>query len=266
MIKTTTFITALMLLSGTLSAAPLSYADNQYFPLGYVDFDRAGPLALVNYPAAQPGHPFQVQTSYRVLYNISELTDNRLAVSYAHRRFVTGAALAVFGKADYFQQLGLSAFGSYRVRNVIVGGSLIYSRYSFSDTYSALDAVTINAGIGYRYHEFYAFGTTRSINNASYGQESEDIPAEGEIGVSYTTVEGLDSQAKALFTKYDGPTGELSQSLRLAEYASVNWTLVLSPPRFGGGLNLHQGHLGFEYKISHHPLLGPTHSVYLTIY
>jgi len=247
-------------------AIGLSYADNQVFPHGYVDLDRIGPLAMADYPFASVSRKIVFQTSYRSLYNLKELTDNRAGLAISRGRFNSGMAFASFGEPDYFHQIGLSGFASYRYRQYSVGGSLIYSRLSFNDKYDYLSAITANCGAAYVQRNFTVFAMMRSFNQPHYYNRSAAIMPEAEIGISFKSGEGLDSQAKALFVRHQKPTAELSQSFTLNEYAAINWALVLLPARFGGGLHLAKGRFEFDYKLSHHPVLGLTHTVMLTVF
>jgi hypothetical protein len=262
------YISALVLITipGICTANGLSFADNQVFPHGYVDYDRIGPLAMADYPFASSGRKLVFQTSYRSLYGMKELTDSRAAVAITRDRYNAGIAIATFGEPDYFHQLGFSAFVSYRRDYFSLGGALIYSRLSFNDKYDPLSMITANLGASYRREKIAAFILTRSLNQPKYSDYSPAIMPEFEIGLSYKSGEGLDSQAKALFVRHQKPTAELSQSFRLGKYARINWALVLLPARFGGGLNLEKGHFAFDYKLSHHPVLGMTHTVMLTIF
>jgi hypothetical protein len=247
-------------------AAGLSYADNQVFPHGYINFEQAGPLVMPDYPFASTGKKMVFQTSYRSLYNMKELTDNRAAFAMTRGRYNGGIAFATFGEPDYFHQWGLSAFVSYQRNRFSFGGAIIYSRMSFSDKYDNVSSATANLGIAYSRDNIKAFALTRSFNQPKYYTGGPSIMPEAEIGASYKSRQGLDSQAKALFIRHQKPTAELSQSLRLSEYASINWALVLLPARFGGGLSLEKGRFVFDYKISHHPVLGATHTIILTIF
>ncbi len=247
-------------------ATGLSYADNQVFSHGYVDFESAGPLVITDYPFASTGKKFAFQTSYRQLYAIRELTDNRAAVAVSIDRFSLGAALAAFGEANYFHQVGISSFVNYRCGGIAGGVAVVYHRYSFNEKYDALSLTTINAGFSYTGQMVTLFAATRAINQPTYYDGGESLPPEGEIGISLKSSEGLDSHAKALFIRYRKPTAELSQSFRLSDYAQINWALVLRPARFGAGLNLEHGHFGFDYRFSHHPVLGWTHTVMLTVF
>jgi hypothetical protein len=246
-------------------AAGLSFADNQVFPHGYVDFKRIDPLAATDYPFASADRKFVFQTSYRSLYNMSELTDNRAAFTFSHNRYDAGMAFASFGETDYFHQLGLSIFASYHTRFLSAGGSIIYSRISFNNKYDALDAVSFNISAAYNSKDIMIFAVTRSVNQPRYCASDPSRMPEVETGISYNSRKGLDSQIKALFIRHQKPAAELSQSFALYEYARLNWALVLWPARFGGGIHLEKGHFGFDYKISHHPVLGMTHTIMLTI-
>ena len=247
-------------------AVGLSYADYQVFPHGYVDLDRTGPLAMTDYPLASIGRKMVFQTSYRSLYGLKELTDNRASLAVSRGCFTGGMAFATFGEPDYFHQTGLSGFLSYRPGRFSVGGSLIYSRLSFNDKYSYLSSITANMGAAYGQGNMAVFALTRSFNQPHYYPRSSAVMPEAEIGLSYKSHEGLNSQAKALFVRRQKPTAELSQSFRLNEYASISWVLVLLPARFGGGLHLEKGSFGFDYEISHHPVLGLTHTVMLAVF
>ena len=245
-------------------AVGLSFADQQVFPHGYVDMDQIGPLAMSDYPFASTGRRIVFQTSYRSLYGLKELTDNRAALGITRGRTGGGMAVSTFGEAGYFHQLGLSVFASYRQDSLSVGGAVIYSKLSFNDKYDYLSSVTANAGLAYRRNNLYGYLLTRSFNQPKYYVASAPVMPEAEIGISYKSSEGLDSRVKTLFIRHQKPTAELSQSVRLNEYARLNWALVLLPARFGGGLQLEKGQFGFDYKLSHHPVLGLTHTVMLT--
>jgi len=243
--------------------AGLSYADNQVFPHGYVDMEKAGALFLTDYPFAATGNKIVFQASYRSLYNLKELTDSRAALAFSCSRFTGGFAAAIFGQPDYFQQIGLSTFASCRYRRSSVGVSAIYHRLAFNSHYDPISFVTANAGLSLAYWKLTFFGVGRSLNQPRYYKGGAKIWPEGEAGVSFKSRDGLDSQAKALFVRYQRPTGELSQSLQMAAGISINWALVLLPVRLGVGLALEKGAFGFEYKFSHHPILGSTHTVLL---
>jgi hypothetical protein len=256
---------ALMLCTGPGFAAGLSFADNQVFPHGYVDFGRSGPLALTDYPYAAVGSTISFQTSYRSLYNMKELTDSRAALAYSRRGWTTGFGAATFGKPDYFHQMGLAAFGSYRFRHVAGGVSITYHRLSFNREYDALSLTTITVGAAYVRGRATVYAVSRAVNQPRYHDGGQAVMPEVEAGMSYKSGEGLDSQVKALFVRRQKPTAEISQAFRLSDFARISWALVLLPARFGGGICLEKGHVAFEYKISHHPVLGATHTVLLLV-
>jgi len=251
--------------SAGVRAQGLSYADNRIFPHGYVDLDRAGPLAIPDYPFARIGRPFVFETSYRSLYDMKELADSRAGAACTIDRIQFGAAIGTFGEAGYFSQFGLAGYFACHWSDMSLGMSTVYSRIGFGGTYDHLSAVTFNMGGAYRIDQMTIFAVTRAVNQPRYYAGDEPIRPELEIGVSYKTDRGLDSQARALFEKYQKPTAELSQSFHLADYISINWSLVLLPARFGAGLALETGAFGFRYDLSHHTVLGMTHTVRLTI-
>lgn len=259
-------VLVLVICCPTSHASGLSYADNLVFSYGYIDFAQAGPLALTEYPFASPGSKMSFQTSYQSLYGLSELSDNRAAGAVRWGRFICGGGLSVFGKADYFQQLGLSAFTSYHTGSYAVGASLIYSRISFGRNYGYLSAYTANLGFAYSYRKLQGYGVARTINQPKYYESAQPLAPEFEIGLTYKTGDGLDNQIKALFIRDQKPTAAVMQSFDLNKYASINWSLVLRPARFVGGLSLEKGHFGFDYRFSHHPVLGATHTVMLVVF
>ncbi len=246
-------------------AQGLSFADNRIFPHGYVDFSRAGPLAVVDYPFARVGRQLIFETSYRSLYDMKELTDNRAGLAYTIDRFQLGGAVATFGEPDYFSQVGLAACAGYHLSSISFGAAVLYSRIGFNDTYDPLSVVTFNIGGSYGYDLMTIFAAARAVNQPRRFDGDEPVRPKLEIGISYRTDRGLDSQAKALFEKYQKPTAELSQSFQVAEFFSVSWSLVLLPARFGAGLSLEKGAFGFGYALSHHPVLGVTHAVRLAL-
>lgn len=248
-----------------VTAAGLSYGDDQIFSHGYIDFDRAGALALTEYPFADIDSQMTFQTSYRQLYNIRELADNRAALAVRRDEYTYGIALASFGKPDYFHQTGFASYVSWRRDEYTFGASLIYRRISFSSIYDYLSFYTANIGAAYRKDRYRVFMVTRAINQPRYYPGEEPLRPQFECGLSFKTEEGLDNQVKALFVKFEKPTAELSQSFQPAAYARINWALVLSPVRFGTGLNLNHGRFEFGYRFSHHPVLGATHTVLLTV-
>lgn len=259
-------IVVVVAVAAPVDATGLSYADNQVFPHGYVDFANAGPLAMTDYPFADIGHKTVFQTSYRQLYNIKELTDNRAAAAMRRGNFVFGLGFSSFGTPDYFHQIGLAAFGSYKYGYFRAGMSAVYSRLSFDDTYDYLSASAGNIGLSYARDRYLGYVVARTINQPRYYDGDSPLPPEVECGVSYKSKEGLDNQGKLLFVKYQKPTAELTQAITLTDYAAVNWALVLQPVRFGAGLTLSKGHFIFDYKFSHHPVLGATHCIMISVF
>lgn len=261
-------LSILFLLLLPCSAMPigLSYGDGQIFPDGYVDFQQSGPLYMTAYPFAQLGVKSSLQTSYRQLYSIRELTDNKVAVMMRLGRVSFGLGLSSFGEPDYFHQLGLSGFGSFRIKSLSVGGSLLYHRISFDERFADVSLVAANIGASYSYDRILAYVVGRSINQPRFYDSSDPINPEGEIGLSLRSGDGLDSQIKAIFIKYHQPSAEILQSFELSKLASINWSLVLKPIRFGAGFALTHNQFGFEYKFSHHPVLGGTHTVSLLLF
>ncbi len=256
----------LLWLAAMVPAAGLSYGDNQVFPHGYIDYDRAGPLVLPAYPFGMTGRDLVFQTSYRQLYEIRELTDSRVALAVSRHRFGFGAAAALFGKPDYFQQLGLSVFARYAFDNASMGATLVRQRIAFNELYEAIGFTSANIGISYKVKTVRFFIVGVSVNQPAYHNGSERLPAEAVLGLSYKSDSGLDNQFKVRFRQQSQPSGELTQSLALSSYASLNWALVLRPVRFGMGVNLCQRNFGFEYKFSHHPVLGWTHQISLEVF
>lgn len=254
-----------MMAAISVDATGLSFGDNQVFPHGYVDFTQAGPLAMTDYPFADIGHKMVFQTSYRQLYNIKELTDNRAAAAMRRGDFIFGLGFSSFGTPDYFHQIGLAMFGNYTKGYFRAGMSMVYSRVSFGEKYGYLSVSVGNIGLSYARDQYLGYVVARTINQPRYYPGDEPLPAEVELGVSYKSKEGLDSQGKLLFVKYQKPTAELTQAITLTEYAALNWALVLQPVRFGAGLTLSKGHFIFDYKFSHHPVLGPTHMISISL-
>ncbi len=255
-----------LMASTSTNAAGLSYGDNQVFPHGYVDFAQAGPLAMTDYPFADIGYKMVFQTSYRQLYNIKELTDNRAAAAMRRRDFIFGLGFASFGTPDYFHQIGLATFANYKKKYLRAGLSITYGRISFSEKYDYLSASTLNLGASYARNQYLGYVVARTINQPRYYDGDAPLPPEVECGVSYKSKEGLDSQGKLLFVRYQKPTAQVTQAFALTDYAALNWALVLQPVRFGAGLTLEKGHLVFDYKFSHHPVLGATHMISLTVF
>ncbi|MEE9443399.1 MAG: hypothetical protein V3V99_12110 [candidate division Zixibacteria bacterium] len=255
----------LTLLGKSVTAGGMSYLDHQVFSHGYVDFHNAGALDIFQYPFALTGKKLTLQTSYRSLYGLSELSDNRAGLTYSFNKYQLAAGFSNFGKSNYFQQTGMSLAGNYTCREISFGLSLIYSRISFNEKYNSQSAIIVNSGLMFKVKNISGYGLIRAINKPSYIVNKRDIPTEAELGASYKNKTGLDSQIKFLFIQYQKPTAEISQDFQMVEYAHINWALVLAPVRVGAGLKFEHRKMTFEYKFSHHPVLGLTHSVLLGI-
>lgn len=249
----------------TLRAGGMSYLDSQVFSHGYVNFNKAGALNIFQYPFARTGKKLNLQTSYRSLYGISELTDSRAGLAYSFENFQLTAGFSNFGKSNYFQQTGMSLAGNYQYRKLSLGLSIIYSRISFNEKYNSQSVITVNSGLMFRSNGFLGFGIVRSLNQPTYSDNENSLPIEAELGLSYINKASLDSQLKLLFIEYQKPTAEISQDFEMAKYAHINWALVLAPVRVGAGLKFEHQKMTFEYKFSHHPVLGLSHSVLLGI-
>ncbi|MFH1700956.1 MAG: hypothetical protein ABIE07_10245 [Candidatus Zixiibacteriota bacterium] len=244
----------------------MSYLDNQVFSHGYIDHYNAGALDISQYPFALTGKRLTLQTSYRSLYGLSELTDSRAGLAYSFDKFQLAAGFSNFGESSYFQQTGLSLAGNYKYREISIGLSVIHSRISFNEKYESISAIMVTSGLMFKVNDISGYGMLRAIGQPSYANGKSDIPTEAEVGASYKNKAGLDSQIRFLFIRDQKPTAELSQDFQMAEYAHINWALVLAPVRIGGGLKFEHHKMTFEYKFSHHPVLGLTHTVLLGIW
>jgi len=259
-------IAASLLLMPNLSAAVgLSFSDNQVFSHGYINFRQTGPLYFTDYPFSRSGKRLVFQTSYRQLYDIRELTDNRAALALSLNSVDFGAAAAVFGKADYFQQMGISIFANYTRQAFTLGISAVYSNLSFNDNYDDISWSGVNTGIAYLKNDWLFFAAGRNLNRPRYYSGSDKLPIQLEVGTSYYSQSGLENQVKTLFTSDQKPSAELSQSFVFTDYASLDWSLVLRPVRIGAGVVLRKGYFEFDYNFSHHPVLGGTHTINLSI-
>lgn len=263
----TLIMASLVFLMPTFSmSAGMSYSDNQVFSHAYVDFKNAGPLHFVDYPFSRNGKKLVFQTSYRQLYEIRELTDNRAALVLSTGSLNFGAAAAIFGKSDYFHHTGISIFSNYNRPPFTFGLSGGYSNLSFNDRYRDISWSCVNSGISYSRNEWHLFIVGRNLNQPAYYSGGNKFPTQLEIGFSYSSQNGLNNQIKTLFIHYQKPTAELSQSFILTDYASIDWSLVLRPVRFGAGVVLKKSCFEFDYSFSHHPILGGTHTISISVY
>lgn len=235
-----------------------SYSDNQPFASGYMDPTAMQTLDMVRNPVGSNTNRVRFETSYQRLYNISELSDSRAALSYSTGRFAVGMAASLFGKDDYFQQLGASVFAIGHVSRMSIGSALEYQKVSFGGNYGSLSLIGLNAGLGYAAGHFNLFGVMRNINEPQYNADAVRYPSEGEIGFCYRSGETIGSQIRFLFVKHIIPSAMVGQGLWLADYLQINWQFVFRPARVGFGFRLVRSHFEINYRFSHHPVLGAT--------
>ncbi len=247
-------------------AAGFSCSDNQVFSQGYVKFRNAGPLALTAYPFALSGQNVSIQTSYKSLYGLKELTENQIGITLQKKAIVIGGAFSSFGKLEYFHQYAGSLFSGMRFKAFRFGVSAIYSRLSFSENYSTLTHLAWHGGGSITKDDITVFAIGRNLNQPVLYDGGERLRSEVEIGLLYLSRSFLDSQIRFLFVRGESPTGAISQSVPIEKSIRVFWTLVLSPVRFGGGIEIYQSPVSFDYRITHHPVLGETHTVLLTVF
>ncbi|MEZ5358656.1 MAG: hypothetical protein R3F48_07455 [Candidatus Zixiibacteriota bacterium] len=243
-----------------------SFGDDVPFAAGFINARNAQPLNLVYYPCTDIQSTMAVQTSYTSLYELSELTENRIGFAVKSRSFIVAAGFSSFGQSDYcLQSCGDMAI-SVKLYKLRAGIGASYQRISFSETYPPVSLISTNAGVSYATEQFTLYAVSRNINQPSYTMHSPKLHPEIEGGLAYHSGNGLISQVQAMCMRHRKPSAAIGQMYPIEKILDINWLLVLSPVRFGGGFRITKGNVIFGYRYSHHPVLGGIHTVSFSIF
>lgn len=247
-------------------AAGLSAGDSQPFAGGFINIRKTGPIALASYPCAELAADMAGETSYRSLYGLKELTENRAGAAFCMKPLIFGVVFSSFGQAGYYHQSSGAVSLSAKMASFRFGMAVLHKRISFSESYAAVSLVSLTAGVSYTRRNISVYGVTRNMNQPSYTSGSRSQRPEAEFGFLYQSSNGLANLIQALFVRQNKPTAAIGQMFPLADIVDIHWLLVLSPVRFGGGLRITKDPLIITYRYSHHPVLGATHTISLTIF
>lgn len=259
-------LVVLLYCCGQLSLAGISFGEAIPFSDGFVNYRSAQPLNLVGNPCVDIKSPIAMQTSYRSLYGLKELTENRAGASIRVKSLLFGIYFSSFGQSGYCQESNIGFSVSARISSIRFGASVLFRRVSFSEFYQPVSLVTGAIGLLYSAGPIFLYSVSRNLNQPSFTEDSPRLKPEAECGASYISETGLDSQVKVLFLRHQRPTATIGQSYPIHQALDVNWQLVLSPVRLDAGMSLEKNHVKFGYRFSHHPILGSIHTVSISIF
>jgi hypothetical protein len=203
------------------------------------------------------------QASLSRLYELQELSERELYLTFPFRRFAIGAGLYVFGKRDYYQESVLSLAFAYRVRGRFsLGANLKYMRVSFRDDYSALSAYSVDVGSIFRVNPRIQLGLgAKNVNQPELVRNSDDIPTNVSFGLAVFPFEEVTLLLDVSYEERYREQLHFGQEIKLLKNLPLRFGIQTSPASYAFGAGFNFDKLLLDYAYSNHSVLGDTHKI-----
>jgi len=203
------------------------------------------------------------QASLSRLFDLDELSEKELYISFPLSSFSLGAGFYMFGKRDYYQESLLSLAFAYKIKDRLsLGSNLKYLRVSFSSEYDALSTFSIDVGSTYKVNNKFHLGfVTRNLNHPDLVENSDDIPTIFSFGLAVFPFEEVTLLFDLSFEERYKEQFHLGQEIKLLKNLPLRFGIQTSPARYALGVGFNQDKFGLDYAYSNHSVLGDTHKI-----
>ena len=224
------------------------------------------PFAIFYNPAnIQPISSFDVWTSYRNFYGVSDIYQADLVLNTSIYNINSAFAVSKYGNQIY-SEIQLSAGGCYEIyEGLFIGGSLQGYFLSIKN-YGNTNNLGLNLGFQYMYFEDLSIGAhVTNINNPKLGKVNEEISKTFSLGFKYSIVE----RGTIVFEFFRDVKHE--QDYRAGfEYEPYNNIklrigIMDNTNTYSFGFGSRFNFLNIDYALINHQTLGISHTISLGV-
>lgn len=206
------------------------------------------------------------QVSLSRLFDLDELSEKEFYFVCPFKSFSFGGGTYIFGKSDYYQEtISALAIGYGLKDHLSLGSNLKYMRVSFSPTYKALSAWTMDLGVGVKFNNKVQFGTVvRNFNQPELLHNSDDMPTIFSSGIAVFPFEEVTLTFDFSYDKrYKGQL-HFGQEVKLIKNLPLRFGIQTSPSRYAFGVGFNFERFNIDYAYLNHPVLDGSHKISLS--
>jgi len=262
--KTAIVIIFVLLISAALFAYDIE-GGRQMGMAGTIIMSEPSAHGLLNCPIDNlyPGQ-FVIESSANRKYGLADLDQISFLTAYRFKKFTAAFGFSQFGTPDYYTEKIIKTVFSYHVNSItpmlITSGRLI----EIGDVFGKLRAASIGIGVSYHEDNYYFGLTLDDINNPKIAKNVEGESIKLNIFAEISGGEKHSVTGRLILEKYEKPFLSLGQFIHLTKTNGLFWGMSLNPLKYGGGFEIVYKKFSVDYGVSHHPVLGFSHSISLS--
>ncbi len=207
---------------------------------------------------------FVIESVANKKYGLADLDQVSILAAYRFKKFTAAFGFSRFGTPDYYTEKNIRAVLSYHKNSItaimITSGRLI----EIGGKYGNLRAASVGLGVSY-FKDNYYFGLT--IDDINKPKIANNVDGENTKLNLYAEIDGSEKHSvtgRLILEKYEKPLLSFGQFINLTEKNGLFWGLSFNPLKYGGGFEIEYKKFSFVYGVSHHPVLGFSHTVSLS--
>jgi hypothetical protein len=207
---------------------------------------------------------FVIESVANNKYGLADLDQVSILAAYRFKNFTTAFGFSSFGTPDYYTEKNIRAVLSYHKNAIatflITSGRLI----EIGGKYGDLRAASVGLGVSY-FKDNYYFGL--SVDDINKPKIANNVDGENVKLNLFAEIEGGGKHSvtgRFILEKYEKPLLSFGQFINLTEKNGLFWGLSFNPLKYGGGFEVEYKKVSFVYGVSHHPVLGFSHTVSLS--
>ena len=208
---------------------------------------------------------WNIESGYNRRFELSDLDHFYLASSVRWRQMTFALGASQFGKTEFYAEQILKGSATYQYDSLSIGASLSAMQVQLGNGYGRLRAVTVGAGISYRYRRLLVAGKADNLTRPKLVDYSESLPPVFSLYAELRGKGGAYSlTGRVTLEDLQKPQFALGQIIRLSRHGSFFWGVSSAPLEFGGGVEVNIPSGSLTYATSVHPVLGFSHTVSFT--
>lgn len=262
--KTLFAIIIALLISGGLYAFDIE-GGRQVGMAGTILISKPSAYGLLNCPTDNLHQKqFVIESVARRKYGLADLDEVAILAAYRFKNITAAFGFSRMGTPDYYTEKKIRSALSYHKNSItatlITSGRLI----EIGGIEGHFSGASVGLGVSYHEDNYYLGLTIDEINKPTM---SENLTGENIKLKLYGEIDGSGKHSvtgRLVFEKYEKPQLSLGQFINLSRTNGLFWGLGLNPLKYGGGVEVEYKKISIIYGVTHHPVLGFSHTVSLS--
>lgn len=197
-------------------------------------------------------------------YGLGDLDQVSILTAYRFKKVTAAIGFSRFGTPYYYTEKNIRGALSYHknslTASLIGSGRLV----EIGENFGKLNAISLGFGLSYHKDNFYLGLSFDELNRPKMANEVEGENTKVKIYGEIDSDKKHSVTGSVVFEKYEKPLLSLGQFISLSDKNGLFWGLSLNPLKYGGGFEIEFKKVSIVYGVSHHPVLGFSHTVSLS--